>query len=99
MNHNRVAASVRQAKENNPEKFCPNSRCLWRKASGPCPRHQSEARNQLSQDAREGYGLTCPESHAAERREAILQSLADLQREDALDEAREVMRDLESERD
>ena len=43
--------------------------------------------------------LTCPESHAVERREAILQSLADLQREDALDEAREVMRDLESERD
>ena len=61
------AASERRRKEAHPEKFCPNSRCLWRKASGPCPRHQSEARNQLSQDAREGYGLTCPESHAAER--------------------------------
>ena len=62
------AASERKRKENSPEKFCPNSRCLWSRASGPCPRHQSEARNQLSQDAREGYGLTCPESHAAEPR-------------------------------
>ena len=43
--------------------------------------------------------LVCPESRTAERREAILQSLADLQSEDARDEAREVMRDLESERD
>lgn len=40
-------------------------------------------------------GLTCPESHAVERRAAILQSLADLQREDALDEAREVQRECE----
>ena len=73
------AASERKRKEKSPEKFCPNSRCLWRRASGPCPRHQSEARNQLSQDAREGYG--------------------DIRREDAVDEMREVQRDLEQEHD
>ena len=73
------AASERKRKEKSPERFCPNSRCLWRRASGPCPRHQSEARNQLSQDAREGYG--------------------DIRREDAVDEMREVQRDLEQERD
>ena len=38
MNHNRVAASVRQAKEKNPEKFCPVANCLWRMTDGKrCP--------------------------------------------------------------
>ena len=61
------AASERKRKEKHPELFCP--KCLWRLASGPCPRHQSEARNQLSQDAREGYGDIRREDAVDEMRE------------------------------
>jgi hypothetical protein len=40
-----TAAKVREAKEKNPENFCPNPRCLWRTetryGTKPCPKHQS----------------------------------------------------------
>jgi hypothetical protein len=35
----RVAADVRREKERRPHLFCAERSCLWRLASGPCPRH------------------------------------------------------------
>ena len=63
---------------------------------------RSETLKQLSQDAREEKDrqekFVC--HHGAGIGPCYLcPTLADLQREDALDEAREVLRDLESERD
>lgn len=34
-----VAASVRANKDKHPEKYCHHRTCLWRKSSGPCPKH------------------------------------------------------------
>lgn len=35
------AAAARRNKEANPERYCPNERCLWNTGrSGPCPKHQ-----------------------------------------------------------
>ena len=41
-----VAASVRRNKDSYPDNYCPQ--CLWNvNRSGPCPRHQQEARQQF----------------------------------------------------
>lgn len=41
-----VAAKVRHEKEQHPERFCSNPRCLWRvkhngRVDTPCPKHVS----------------------------------------------------------
>lgn len=40
----RIAAHVRQEKDDHPERFCPDKRCLWRISTQrgefkPCPKH------------------------------------------------------------
>ena len=37
-----VAASVRANKDKHPEKYCHHRTCLWRKSSGPCPKHDKK---------------------------------------------------------
>lgn len=39
MSHGSVAAKYRQDKENYPESYCQEPRCLWRLSSGPCRKH------------------------------------------------------------
>lgn len=39
-----VAQHVRQHKEQYPEKYCPDRRCLWALSSGPCPRHDKDGK-------------------------------------------------------
>ncbi len=63
----RIAAQVRMEKERHPERFCPDTQCLWRietrEGFKPCPKHQTwveaanRARNQRIVDAhRAAYG-------------------------------------------
>jgi hypothetical protein len=40
--HGQVAASVRASKDKHPEKYCHHRTCLWRKSSGPCPKHDKK---------------------------------------------------------
>ena len=35
----RIAATVARSKEQHPERYCPERRCLWRTGGGYCPRH------------------------------------------------------------
>ena len=37
------AASVAAHKEEHPELYCPDTRCLWRTGGGACPRHPRAA--------------------------------------------------------
>jgi hypothetical protein len=37
--HSTTAKKVRVDKESHPERYCEDSRCLWRVSSGPCPKH------------------------------------------------------------
>ncbi len=47
MTRGQVAASVRRNKENHPERYCADPRCLWALRSGPCPKHKIGADSQL----------------------------------------------------
>jgi hypothetical protein len=41
--HASVAKSVREQKEQHPERFCPERRCLWKTGDGSrCLRHRGE---------------------------------------------------------
>ena len=50
--HGSVAKKVRLHKEEHPERYCPNSKCLWRLSSGNCPKHM-----RLTEAELEGYRL------------------------------------------
>ena len=39
--HNSVAKSVRLKKEQNPEKYCSNPKCLYRTDEAFCPKHMT----------------------------------------------------------
>lgn len=39
MTRGAVAAKVRENKERHPERYCSAKNCLWRVASGKCPKH------------------------------------------------------------
>jgi hypothetical protein len=40
-----IAAAVRRNKDQNPDHYCSNPRCLWNRASGPCPKHEAPERD------------------------------------------------------
>ena len=43
MTRNQVAAKVAADKAENPDKFCPVKRCLWKTGDGThCPRHKGK---------------------------------------------------------
>lgn len=35
------AQHSRLQKEKQPDLFCANPKCLWRRTSGPCPKHET----------------------------------------------------------
>ena len=79
--YSRVAAKVAQHKTKHPELYCSASKCLYRTGGGNCPRHTT-------------VNLAMGVDSMSSQRKQAHQSL-DLRREDLMDEAREVMAEME----